>query len=220
MSSTGRGKRREACDLYETPSWSTHALLDAGALPEPSADAHWLEPSAGSGAIVRAVLTRCRLNKLSPPRWTMCEARRGEFGPLSAACELAVAVGAATPDVDIRIVDFLEEGPPKEPFDVAIGNPPYRLAFDFVRKLVDERWAHRVAMLLRMGFLESGVRYNWLQDNVPDIYAMTSRPSFTGGSTDSAMYGWMVWHPGQTGPRGRIELLPPRRRASKQGGDE
>lgn len=212
MSATGRGADRAACDLYETPEWATQRILGAlvPLLPRSAGLQRWLEPSAGRGAIPKAVSAWCAEHALHQPTWTLVEARGdSELSALAAASRLAAGTGSLSVD-DLVIEDFLELPPPAAPFDVAIGNPPYRLAFDFVRKLVDERWASSVCMLLRMGFLESSARWEWLRERAPDCYVLTSRPSFTGGATDATMYAWMVWRPFDLEPRGRIQLLPPK----------
>lgn len=220
MSSTGRTDNpRAAADMYETPPAPIRGLLDAGGLPikalgEGPTPRRWLEPSAGRGAIIKTVGEWCSQRKVRSPNWHAVEIRR------SAEEDLRAAATLATLGSSIETADFLELYPPAQPYDVALGNPPFRLAFDFVQKLVDERWAYQVTLLLRIGFLESAARYAWLKDNVPDIYTLTSRPSFTdGGQTDSAMYAWMSWYPFLKKANPSIKLLPPRDRNVIHGKD-
>lgn len=78
-----------------------------------------------------------------------------------------------------------------------ITNPPYSLAFEFVQSC----WATGVrsmAMLLRLGFLESEKRHEWLSANPPSQFIVCStRPSFTGdGNTDGTGYAWFIWESG------------------------
>ena len=48
-------------------------------------------------------------------------------------------------------------------------------------------------MLLRLNFLGSQERSDYLREHMPDIYVIPNRPSFTGGKTDSIEYAWFVW---------------------------
>jgi hypothetical protein len=61
-------------------------------------------------------------------------------------------------------------------------------------------------MLLRLAFVESARRFVWWERHgarLAHVYALAERPSFTGGGTDSAAYGWFVWGPSPVvgGPR-------------------
>ena len=50
------------------------------------------------------------------------------------------------------------------------------------------------AFLLRLAFLESVKRRPFWEQHPPAaVYVFTRRPSFTGGRTDSAAYGWFIW---------------------------
>ncbi len=206
MSSARGRKGRVPADLYETPAEPVRALLDSGALN--FSGMRWVEPSAGSGKIISAVGTWCEERGLPRPTWTAVEARRSAEQDLRRACELACA-GVS----EIVIADFVELAPPEQPYDVMLGNPPYTIAFDFVRKCVTERWARRVCFLLRAAFLESAGRYEWLSKSMPDVYVLPTRPSFVNGSTDSSMYAWMVWDTLAPQVQGKIQLLKPRVRA-------
>jgi hypothetical protein len=64
MSAKGRGSVVAESEFYPTPPWVVHRILGRLALPS----GEWLEPSAGDGAIVRAV-------NRSGVRWTLCELR-------------------------------------------------------------------------------------------------------------------------------------------------
>lgn len=174
-------------DFFPTPAWSVRAILAAVPLP----GGIWMEPSAGSAAIVRAAeATRPGL------RWIGCELR--DVRPLS----------PIAPE-DLRIGDFLDPitiaGLPRP--DVIIGNPPYSHALPFCARCLDVAAGHAwVLMLLRLGFLESEERASFLRRHPPDVYPLSRRPSFNGGeSTDAAAYAWFVWPPG--GPR-RLGCAP------------
>lgn len=88
-------------------------------------------------------------------------------------------------------VDYLKTKYP--PQDVIVTNPPFSLAQEFVTKALTE--APVVIMLLRIGFLGSQKRKEWLQKNKPTtLIVLSKRPSFTeDGKTDGAEYAFFVW---------------------------
>lgn len=74
----------------------------------------------------------------------------------------------------IATKDFLEDHTRR---DFILTNPPFSLAFEFVQH------AHAVApevmMLMRLGFLASMERKEWLTENEPNaLFVLSSRPSF------------------------------------------
>ena len=75
-----------------------------------------------------------------------------------------------------------------------VGNPPYRLAEEFVRKSI-EISDGLVAMLLRVGFLESAKRHPFWSEFPPiALRILVERPSFTpDGATDASAYAWFIW---------------------------
>jgi len=175
MSSTNRGRKRAPNDLYETPPWAVKRFLEAVAVHLPAG--HWLEPSCSTGKIIRTVESMSwddesikwhsvELRKVKPPT------KRHHHG------------------------DFLK-WKTKQRFAVILGNPPYSLAMEFVQKsltLLDPRVNGAcVALLLRLGFLESSKRCAWLRENTPSIYVLPNRPSFRWKGNDSATYAWLVW---------------------------
>lgn len=87
--------------------------------------------------------------------------------------------------------------------DAIVTNPPYSLAKEFVEKALQD--ADVVVMLLRIGFLESMRRKDFLTENPPtSLITLSKRPSFTDdGKTDGAAYGWIVWD-----PKNRLSLKP------------
>lgn len=176
MSSTSRGGLRSEADQYPTPPWAVHRLLEACSLP-PGA---WLEPGAGAGSIIRAV------NSFAYPGvidWTAIEVEPAFEAPLR----------EALPRGEIIIGDLLTTTLARQPFKVAIGNPPYRLAMEFILKSFEV--AEYVAMLLRVNFLGSQERHPFWQLYIPDIYLLPNRPSFRGTGSDSIEYAWFVWGP-------------------------
>ncbi len=183
MSSTNRGAERRADDLYVTPHWVTHRLLDAcpWLLPgEWKVNAPtWHEPARGTGAIVEAVNSWCRARPgVKAPSWLTQDIREM---PKPAVEEFVCQ-------------DFLS---PWWPFphrvpEVLITNPPFSLAEEFVRRALAVCPGY-VVMLLRLAFLETEERNQLLREQPPDIYVLPNRPSFTGKGQDSCAYAWMVW---------------------------
>lgn len=86
-----------------------------------------------------------------------------------------------------------------------ITNPPYKYASDFVRKameIIDE--GHKVAMFLKLTFLEGKARANLFADYPPKrIWVSRSRLNcgkngvFVG--TSAVCFAWFVWEKGFTG---------------------
>ena len=68
-----RGRKKTPRDTYPTPAWCTRLLLRTVPLPP----GRWLEPSAGSGGIMRAVSdVRTDPKHGSDVRWTAVEIDR------------------------------------------------------------------------------------------------------------------------------------------------
>ncbi len=178
MSAKGRkkasGEKGETPEheFYPTPAWCVTRLLSHVELP----GGQWLEPSAGDGAIIRAV------NATRPDvSWNAVELRPHAAPSLR-------ALGAVT-----TIDDFLRASHLGLPFDVALGNPPFSLAAQFVLKSLEH--AEQVVMLLRLNILGSSNdrRHLFETAGMPDVYVLPERPSFTGDGTDACEYAWMRW---------------------------
>lgn len=184
MSSTRRNLPDHArldSDDYETPPWCVHRLLEAFR----PRGRRWLEPTAGRGALIKAVNRWHRdRGDRAPMTWTAADIQRENQAHLVAALAARgrVVVG-----------DFLDEKSTRfaRDFDLVLTNPPYRLAREVLIRSLE--LAPQVCLLLRMGFLESEARYELLSKNVPDLYVLPNRPSFAFGGTDSSTYAWMVW---------------------------
>lgn len=187
MSATGRGAKRNEADFYPTPAACTTALLGALSLP----GGRWLEPSAGEGAIIRAV------NSVrSDIDWTACELRD------------ACAPGLRQVGVAPIIADFLRAPTCFESrrFDVAILNPPFVDALAFIRRCLD--CAEWVVCLQRLNYIGPAGRNRFWREHMPDLYVIANRPSFTGTGTDMTEYAWFVWPPGgHDRSAGRVEVM-------------
>lgn len=182
-------RKRIALDAYETPEWVPDQAWEdcISCLP----GGHWIEPGAGHGHFIRAINRRRR-----DVTWTAVELR--------SECRLALEeLGCA----NVLTEDFLEMGPPSAPYDVAIGNPPFTLA----REWVDwcRQIAKRTVLLLRMGVLESEERVEWLRSGVtPErVFVLPHRPKFAHGKTDSCVYAFMQWGQGHN-TRAELSVLP------------
>lgn len=188
MSATNRGGKRSEADFYPTPSWCVDRLLEAVTLP----GGRWLEPAAGDGAIIRAV--NAQRNDV---RWRVVELdSRFNKGLGQLVGKKATTIGS-----------FLELAP-GGPFDVAITNPPYSLAMPMIEHALAFE-ARFIVMLLRLNFLASGGRADFMRTHAPDVYVLPNRPSFSGSGTDSIEYAWFVWHGRRRRPRGVVRVLAP-----------
>lgn len=183
MSATNRGAVRIEADYYPTPAWCVRRLIERAELP----GGDWLEPAAGDGAIIRAVnAVRADIN------WTAVELRH--------ECRDSL-VGMCFPLLGVDFLKWNSIGG----YHVIVTNPPYSLAMEFVKASLP--LASYVAMLLRVNFLGSAKRSAFFRDEMPDVYVLPNRPSFTGGGTDATEYAWMVWTPERGRRRGRLEVL-------------
>lgn len=184
MSSTNRGRQRVRADNYPTPAWCVRRILEETNLPA----GNWLEPCAGEGAIIRAV-NRQRQDV----SWTAVEIRQE-------ACRDLLTLHA----VDSVCANFLTLPPPPHPYAVTITNPPFILAMQFVQAC--QAVSQHVVMLLRLNFLASEARSDFMRSTRPDVYVLPNRPSFVrGGQTDSIEYAWFHWHPES---QGVLRVLP------------
>lgn len=173
MSATNRGGERNPFDYYPTKYWCVDSLLAHFPLP----GRRLLEPSAGDGAIVRAI------NRSQPDiDWTLVEIDSAHTGSLSRS--------AATSTIHCP-QDFLTWRT-NQWFDMVIGNPPFTLAQQFVDKSL--KLSYVVALLLRLMILGSDDRYEWWKSLPPcDIKVLTPR-----AYPDSTEYAWFIWHPNAT----------------------
>jgi len=102
-----------------------------------------------------------------------------------------------------------------------VTNPPFSLAQEFVEKAL-QLTDHKVAMLLRLAFLETDKRYD-LHMNSPLewVYVFTSRLAmYRDGikkkGNNAVTYAWFVWRHGYEGPP-QIQLFPPNVRSDSLG---
>jgi len=198
MSSTKRGGQRSPADNYPTPAWSVHRFLEewppGGRLPP----GKWLDPGAGEGNIIYAAQewfkeqaardTEAGVFNLHLPNpctisWDAVELRKECKSDLQ-------RVGAK----EILLADYFEHGPPTPEFyQVIMTNPPFSLAMEFITRSLDSSCRY-VVMLLRLNYLGSEKRHDFMRKHAPDLYVLPNRPSFKlTGETDSIEYAWFVW---------------------------
>lgn len=110
-------------------------------------------------------------------------------------------------DGSVEIIDFLDYNE-KYNGDI-ITNPPYKLATEFVYKSMETITdGHKVAMFLKLTFLETKKRYELFKKYPPKVIYVASMRfgcSQTGefnadGNTGSAVaYCWYIWEKGYNG---------------------
>lgn len=157
-------------DFYPTPHWVTRAIL-------PHLPPFWrvLDPCAGDGAMLDAI-GESRVEHRGGIRFSDINGvslRGFELHEERAAAAVRKGYQVDRRDSLSTVIDW-------GPFDLAILNPPYSLAEDFVRRAIFEAKPQRatVAALLRLGFLESRERVAFHREHPADVFIFASRPSF------------------------------------------
>jgi len=204
MSATKQGSKvRVAYDDYASYRWTIDRLLEAVDLPAGA----WLEPCAGAGTIIEAVAAR-----RADVAWAAVEIQPKYEAPLRKLIpsQAHVAIGDF-----VALAIEPREYPPL--FAVSISNPPYSLAEAVIRK--SQKLAGVTAMLLRLNFLGSQERADWLRVWAPDIYVLPDRPNFNPtlkkdkegkdrmSSGDSIEYAWFIWDWRRISFRGSVQVL-------------
>jgi len=176
-------------DFYTTPAWCVRAILPYVTQMHPN-EPRIIDPCAGEGAILRVV--RAELSSVSIFAIELDRERA------RACCSVSsVSVGDA--------LRFNWDA------DAAVMNPPFSNALGFVQhgvEQIEECRLDAVWALLRLGFLASQKRAQWLREHVPDVYPLPARPSFTpDGRTDATDYAWYCWHKGSGTRPGKVQPL-------------
>ncbi|MDB4946215.1 MAG: hypothetical protein JWP97_5749 [Labilithrix sp.] len=182
------GGKRRSLDDYPSPEWVILAIAPhvAGKVV--------LDPCCGAGAILdvfRALGAVVIGIEISEER--AAEARAKGHNVI---CADALAI--EWPDADL-----------------IISNPPFSHAQEFAEKaLACVATGGTVALLLRLGFLESKKRIGFHRANGSSVYVLSSRPSFTGnGKTDASGYGWFLWGSRHARSLHFLDAVDPSRRA-------
>lgn len=155
-----------------------------------------LEPFAGDGAIIR---TLHLAGLLSKRRLYAMEIQSRLMARLQASCP---------PGSVVVHGDYFGESNRFPVVDCLLTNPPFRFAYPVLR----HAWTRAgvVAMLLRLNFLESEDRAEWLELYPPDVFVLPNRPIFASDGTDNCAYGWLVWDTAAPiGRPGRVQVLRP-----------
>jgi hypothetical protein len=210
MSRTKRPPTGPRADFYETPESAVDVmLLDLAGMIEATRCAHcrtakrrtagryrFLDAGSGGGAIGRVVLKHFPKSSV---RGIEFDAARVEEAK-AAACPFPIVQG------DFLALELAVDDRP----EVVISNPPFSQWIAFAEKsLALVASGGHVALLGRLGLLESAARYSFWQNHAPKaVLVLSKRPSFTGGGSDASAYGWFVWGPWDE-RRGTIEVLPP-----------
>lgn len=200
--------RRRKHDFYPTLPKLAEFIVDKvssdGLLPCLN---NVLEPSFGTGTFIEAIQKYqpkavCGVDiKIRSPLPVALSAenvvlRKGDFVKVASEWERNVTV----------------KGDPSFGFDVILGNPPFKHAESHTRaalKLLNPGGV--LIFLLRLGFCESKARIRfWKQYPARKIYALSERPSFTGGGTDQTAYAVFVWrrpYPNEEPVRTEFEVV-------------
>lgn len=176
ISIVGRFNRGGVHDYYQTPAWATEALLKAEHF-----SGNVLEPCCGAGAISRV---------LEDYNFSVCSA-------------------------DIRTDDnvYGKQGmdilnikkDDTRGIDNIITNPPYNNAQAVIEKSL-ELADKKVAMLLKLTFLESGKRYKFFKDTpLKNVWVFCKRVTMhpegvkKPKNSGTITFAWFVWERGYTG---------------------
>lgn len=196
-----RSEPHDSLDDFPTPPWATRALCE------------WLSKGPG--------LAKLDMHTCREPA-----ANRGYMvGPLREYFASVEASDVHDYGVGFPIADYLF-GPPPEPVDWTITNPPFRLAEQFIERAL-ETSRRGVAMIVRAAFLESVGRYERIFSKTPpgDVLQFTERVVMhkgrlaPKGSTATA-YAWLVWYPGPQAERStRLRWIAPCRKRLERDSD-
>jgi len=170
-------KRSDGIDYYQTPSWAVEKLLE-----HESFEGVILEPCCGAGAITK-VLEDAGYEVISSDIRTDDD-----------------VYGAAGQDIlktNLRDVNYK--------FDNIITNPPYFCAKEVIEKSL-ELTSKKVAMILKLTFLESSKRYEFFKNTpLKTVYVFCKRVTMKPEGIEkprnsgTITYAWYVWEHGYIG---------------------
>lgn len=157
---------------------------------------------------------------IAPTRILVPGAGEGAFLRASAAAWPGAQILGL--DIDPKLAgivqcDFLKIVNPSPTYSLAVGNPPFDLAEEFVRAAMEHVHDRgRVAFILRLGIIEwnpdTGLRFDfWKWRSLRWVIPM-KRPSFAvNGKKDASAYATFVWEKGYRGDariRPHLEMEP------------
>lgn len=187
MSSTNRGAVRDIDDHYSTPPQVSQLICETlkrdGWVSKPS---RLLEPGCGEGSFLDA------MKKVWP------KAERIGVDLNEELVDIAVDRGH-----EAMACNFLKVKDLGEPFDAAIGNPPFKFADDFTRRALHfvKPWGI-VAYIQKLNWQGGQNRFRdfWTQEvgqSLAHEYVMPYRIGFTpNGRSDSIEYGVYIFQKG------------------------
>jgi hypothetical protein len=178
MSAKGRGEKVVGkFGHVSTPAWTVDRLFEKWKPLNPGGV--WLEPGAGTGAIIQAARHHVS------PVWHAVE-RQARFK------DQLYAAGA---DI-VSIADYLKWSMPLTDVTTVLGNPDFEIAEETQRKFRELCPAAEIVLLLRVNFMASEERWEFFADKEPDLFVLPNRPSFMeSGDTDATEYAWFRWGP-------------------------
>ena len=195
MNKTGASiiRRKSETDNYSTPPEAIHALLD-----QETFGGDILEPAYGEGNIYRA----------------LCE-RTTEHDVVFTSDIRPIESG----DIDWHELDFIEntEIYHEDAFHSIVTNPPFSMAQAFAEKALVVS-SQKVALLLRIQFLESEKRYQFLKSSpLKAVHIFPWRVSMypegfdpeAKRATGTQCFAWFVWEHGWD-REPCIRWIPPR----------
>lgn len=206
MSSTNRGSEYRKHAAYYTPDDLAEILV--ASLPIMAHDIA-LEPSVGGGAFARALAVRTK---------NLDGFDIDPEAPGLRECYCHVCDFLDMPKVCVGPTWVVGNPPFSRPETGSDGKPTGRrgskgaLVMEECASLHVRHALHiterHVAFLLRLAFLETPDRQEWLATTpLRRVTVLGQRPSFTGGRTDSCAYGFFWWDKLHQGPA-TIEMLP------------
>jgi len=183
LSATGRGAERADLDFYETPS---SAILPALALLQTvrgqwpdSVSIPWHDPGCGTGAILKQIAANMQPNDYAIGVELDSERRE--------QAQALVLPRTRIVDGDYLGLDRGTIGPRA---GISMFNPPYSYAKEFVQAALETTTV--VAALLRVNWLGSRERREFLQKTKPGVGVLTERPAFCASVGCKAKCGWRV----------------------------
>jgi hypothetical protein len=168
-------KDRELNDFYATPPYATEALLERESFE------NWIwEPACGDGAISK-VLKEYGYQVVSSDKVDRGYGFQDDFFDMA---EMDLPYGREVKSI--------------------ITNPPYKLAQEFIETALNTN-AKKIAMLLKLNFLEGQKRYEFFyRTPLKRVYVFSKRLSFDKGNEKGKgngllAYAWYVWEQGYEG---------------------
>lgn len=175
-----RPSGRPADDFYPTPRETSKALLSCESFADgvwSSTCPHVWEPACGDGAISAVMEHAYGYRVVSTDLY---DHGYGQTG-----------------------IDFLQTTRLLAPNIVT--NPPFKLATEFVRHAVIDLQCHKLALLVKLAFLEGVERSQLLEEtHLTRVYVFRRRQSisrvdYTRGNRGMLAFAWLVWQRGYFG---------------------